>query len=347
MHDELHRLQRATILSTIATVLAVLIAGSAAAWSILRRSAQGPDPSSLLLIVALFVIASVAGLIAVMRLVVAATDAAGRWQRATGVVILAAVLAVFFAVAAATWSISRGAVQRADLGSFLLIVALLCIIAIVAGLIALGDGAVLARAAEVATVAIPVAGCSEIFAYLFNRGWAWYFSVPVWLVPWSSSLETVAIMGLILTVGLVAIVRFIPKADQLLDELKKYKFPIAHEHRVPAYWWLGILLVVSPLAGWLVPFSTWSPWSYIDKACVVVAVFGDTVVAADVNFNRETANDFTVYHSDSVPQFWQSQGWLRHAARTDSEEHHRPIMECPKAVEPPKAGAAAPKRPHR
>ncbi|HEY0393826.1 MAG TPA: hypothetical protein VGD01_04970 [Candidatus Elarobacter sp.] len=243
--------------------------------------------------------------------------------------------------------VTRATRVEAPMGfdTILSIAVLVCVAAIVAILIVLGDRNGLVRAAQAATVFIPVAALAEFYAYLFNVGWANRFGFPLWRVPLKASPPTVVLAGIVTFIGLGFIAwwfrappdekRTIPgngieeTAQPKNVDAANYSVPIPEKGRVAAILWIAALIPISLLSGRMLLQPPYSSWTYIQTGCVVVATFGDTMVAADVDADHRVATDFTVYRGDAFPQSWQSGEFVLPPASADSALYHRPIFECP------------------
>jgi hypothetical protein len=238
--------------------------------------------------------------------------------------------------------------RRTDINAPLWGLAFILLIAIVTAFIAWiaqSDRTILADAARAAVVFIPVVVLAEIFAYVFNIGWATSFLIPWRLVPWQGSLPTVVLEGVLTLAVLTMVARAGLRWPEPEVNWKKIRAIVPMERLDDAGRALVVIAGLSYLAGCL-RLSVPHTWSFIDKECVIVAVYGDTVIAADVDNGRRVAPEFTIYHADSVPPFWQSDRALGSVVRPDSETQTTRRIECPAPSEPQSSGGPSelPKR---
>jgi hypothetical protein len=225
-----------------------------------------------------------------------------------------------------------------------------------------------------AAVVLPLAVLSETLAYLFNLGWAAAFSIPIWLVPASGPPLTVLLCGTAAVFVFVALAfinarrtwrreirehaalkKLLP-AGTVISPKPSYRWPelnfetlqlTVRARPLEVLASLAMLAVLSTAAGNLIPRSGGS-WSFVDSKCIVVAAFGDVLIASDAeklarsDGTRRVAPDFTVYRSDAIPQLWNEDARLA-VIESDSARAHRPMLECPKPPMAPSRSSSQPK----
>ena len=271
---------------------------------------------------------------------------------ATEIVFMGAKATVFSDAGSTPGGASRGIPTSSVLWAY---ASALCVgVAIVLfAMIARSDRTIVEDAARAAVVMIPIAVLADVFAYVFNLGWAASFSIPLARVPLKGSLLTV-IAEFVVTCcafALVASVSLTPEQRKAKEnepktdfDWKRIRAVIPEQRRAAAGAAIIAIAALSFLAGFR-RFSVPSSWSYIDKGCVIVAVFGDTVIAADVDNDGRVAADFTTYDAGSTPRYWQSKRAFTAVVRPDSDIQKKPLFKCPLPAERHAASTSKPSKP--